>query len=232
MKKITLSIVTAGVLLSPLFGAEDLGEVVVTSSAKVPQKIKETTQNVTIVTAEDIKERGIQSFPELLSQIAGFTVASTGGMGQTTSVFVRGLSSDNLLVLIDGVPLTDYTQPAAAAALEHISIDSVAKIEIVKGGQSGIWGASAAAGTINIITKGGMKDSTSISLEGGSHATKGAGVDFSKKFTKGTIAFGVHWLDTDGISALAPKDAEKDGYTNTNFYLKGVLQSMKIIAFR
>ncbi|HGZ70792.1 MAG TPA: TonB-dependent receptor, partial [Nitratifractor sp.] len=221
MKKVTLSIFAAGVLLSPLFGAEDLGEVIVTSSAKVPQKIKETSQNVTVVTAEDIKERGAQSITDVLKELGGFAVASNGGAGQPTSVFVRGLSSDNLLVLMDGVPLTDYTQPAAAAALEHINLDSVERIEIVKGGQSGIWGASAAAGTINIITKGGAKDSASISLSGGSHSTKGAGVDYSKAFSKGGIAFGAHWLDTDGISGLAGENAEKDGYKNIDYYLKG-----------
>ena len=223
MKKITLSIFTASLLLSPAFGAQDLGEVVVTSSSKLPQKIKETTQDVTIITAEDIQERGFQSVPEVLSHTAGFVVASNGGAGQTTSVFVRGLSSDNLLVLLDGVPLTDYTAPSAAASLEHISINSIEKIEIIKGGQSGVWGASAAAGTVNIITKGGAKDSATVSLELGSHATKGAGADFAKKFNKGSIAFGAHWLETDGISALKLKDAEKDGYKNVNYYVNAEL---------
>ncbi len=221
MKKTTLSIITAGLLLSPAFAADDLGEVVVTSSSKLPQKIKDTTENVTIITAEDIKEHGYQSVPEVLSHTAGFVVTSNGGAGQTTSVFVRGLKSDNLLVLLNGIPLTDYTQPSAAASLEHISIDSIKKIEIIKGGQSGIWGAGAAAGTINIITKGGSKDSATLSLKLGSHTTKDAGFDISKKFKAASISLGTHWLDTDGISALAPRDAEKDGYKNLNYYLNG-----------
>ena len=220
MKKTTLSIITAGLLLSPAFGAEDLGEVVVTSSSKLPQKIKETTQDVTIITAEDIQEKGYQSVPELLSHTAGFVVASNGGAGQTTSVFVRGLKSDNLLVLVDGVPMTDYTQPSASASLEHISLDSVKKIEIIKGGQSGIWGAGA-AGTVNIITKGGDKDNASVSLKLGSHASKGVGVDFAKNLTKGAFALGVHINTTDGISALAPRSAEKDKSENVNYYLNG-----------
>jgi len=221
MKKITLSIFTAGLLLSPVFGAEDLGEVVVTSSSKIPQKIKETTQNVTIVTAEDIKEHGYQSVPEVLSHTAGFTVVSNGGMGQLTSVFVRGLSSNNLLVLIDGVPLTDYTQPGAVGSLEHINIENVERIEIIKGGQSGIWGNTASAGTINIVTKGSSKDYASISLKAGSHNTRGIDVDLSKKFNNASLSLGVHRLFTDSISALAPRDAEKDGYKNNNYYIKG-----------
>ena len=221
MKKTTLSIFAATLLLSPAFGAEDLGEVIVTSSSKLPQKAKASTQNVTVVTAEDIQEKGYQSVPEVLSHTAGFMVTSNGGAGQTTSAFVRGLSSDNLLVLIDGVPLTDYTSPSAAAALEHISIDSIEKIEIVKGGQSGIWGASAAAGTVNIITKGGAKDSARIILGLGSHSTKKAGFDISKNFSAGSISLGAHISDTDGISALSPVDAEADEYKNINLYLNG-----------
>lgn len=221
MKKITLSIFTATALILPAFGAENLGEVVVTSSSKLPQKIKETTQNVTVITAEDIKERGYQSVPEVLSHIAGFTVTSNGGAGQTTSVYVRGLSSDNLLVLIDGIPLTDFTAPRAAASLEHINLDSVERIEIIKGGQSGVWGASAAAGTVNIITNSAKKDKAAVSLKLGSHSTKGVGVDFAKKATLGSFALGVHITDSNGISALAPKSAEKDGYENVNFYLNG-----------
>jgi len=216
MKKITLSVFTASLLLSPLFGAEDLGEVLVTSSSKLPQKIKETTQNVEVITAEDIKEHGYQSVPEVLSHTAGFSIASNGGAGQTTSVFIRGLKSDNLLVLIDGVPLTDYTQPAAAASLEHINIDTVERIEIIKGGQSGIWGANAAAGTINIVTK----NSSSLSLDVGSHTTVGAGINIAKKFKSGSVALGGHTLTTDGISAKLPKDAEKDAYSNTNYYFR------------
>ena len=221
MKQTTLSLLTATLLLSPALATEELGEIIVISSTKLPQKIKHTTANITVITAEDIEERGYQSIPEVLSHTPGFAFASNGGAGQTSSVFIRGLSSDNLLILLDGIPLTDYTQPSAAASLEHISLNTVAKIEITKGGQSGIWGAGAAAGTVNIISKGGTKDQGSISLQAGSHGTKGIGIDLSKVFEGGALSLGAHLFDTDGISAQAPNDAEEDGYRNNNYYLKG-----------
>ena len=221
MKQTTLSILTATLLLSPAFATEDLGEIIVTSNNKLPQKIKNSTANITVITAEDIEERGYQSVPEVLSHTAGFAFTSNGGPGQTSSVFIRGLSSDNLLILLDGIPLTDYTAPSAAASLEHISLNTIERIEIIKGGQSSIWGAGAAAGTVNIITKGGEKDQGSISLKVGSHSTKGIGIDLSKVFEGGSLSLGAHILDTDGFSALAPEDAEKDGYRNKNYYFKG-----------
>jgi len=225
MKRTTLSIIAVTLLLTPAFGAEDLGEIVVISTSKLPQKIKNSTANVTVITAEDIEERGYQSVPEILNHTSGFSFSSNGGAGQTTSLFVRGLKSDNLLILIDGTPLTDYTQPSAAASLEHIAINSIEKIEIIKGGQSGIWGAGAAAGTVNIITKGGKSDYASIHLKAGSYNTQSIGIDLSKVFNEGSLYFGGDILNTDGFSALLPEDAEKDGYQNKNLHIKASLNT-------
>jgi len=219
MKQTTLSLIAATLLLSPAFAVEDLGEIIVTSTNKTSQKIKQTTANVTVITAEDIQERGYQNVSEVLAHTAGFTSASNGGAGQLSSLFVRGLSSDKLLVLLDGIPLTDYTQPSAAASLEHISINSVERIEVVKGGQSGIWGAGAAAGSINIITKGGG-NTASIRLKAGSHGTYGVGMDLAKQFEGGSFSINGNLLNTDGISALAPADSEEDSYKNKDFHLK------------
>jgi vitamin B12 transporter len=220
MKQTTLSIIAATLLLSPAFAAEDLGEIIVTSTNKLPQKIKNSTADITVITADDIEEKGYQSVSEALSHTAGFSFSSNGGAGQTSALFIRGLKSDNLLILIDGIPLTDYTQPSAAASLEHISIDSIERIEVVKGAQSGIWGAGAAAGSINIITKGGNRDYASITLKAGSHSTRSIGLDVSKKYDAGSFFIGGNILDTDGFSALSPDDAEKDGYRNKDFHIK------------
>ena len=225
MKQTTLSLLAITLLFSPAFAVEDLGEIIVTSTNRLPQKIKHSTAHVTVITAEDIAERGYQNIPDILSHTSGFSFASNGGAGQTTSLFVRGLTSDNLLILIDGTPLTDYTQPSAAASLEHIALDSIEKIEVVKGGQSGIWGAGAAAGTINIITKGGSKNYAGIRLKTGSHNTHSIGMDISKKFDEGSLYLGGDIMSTDGFSALSPKEAEKDGYSNKSFHIKSSLRT-------
>ncbi len=222
MKK--LSIIAVLSLISSAFASENLGEIIVTSASKEPQKIKEITQSVTVITKEEIEEKGYQSIPEILSHIPGFNASYYGGYGQPISVFVRGLSSENLLVLLNGIPLTDYTQPSASGALEQIPIDLVEKIEVIKGGQSGIWGASAAAGTINIITKDGNINKSSLFVKYGSYATKNIGIDFARKFNKHNIALGLAWLDTHSFSAMAPKNAENDGYKYITSYFKGNFQ--------
>ena len=219
MKKITLSIVTIALLQTLAFANEDLGEVIVTSASKEPLKINEVTQDVTVITKEEIEGKGYQNVPEILSHIPGFIVSSNGGMGQTASVFLRGLNSANILFLLNGTPLTDYSQPSPSAAIEHIPIDSIEKIEVIKGGQNGIWGSGATIGTINIITKDQSKSNqTLLTLNGGSHSTKGVGLDISKNFQKVSLSFGTHWLDSNSISALQPKNAEKDGYKNLSYY--------------
>ena len=220
MKQLTYSIIAGTLLLSPAAAVTDLGEIIVTSTDRLPQKVKNSTATIAVITAEEIAERGYQSVTEVLSHQAGLSFASNGGAGQTSSLFIRGLKSDNLLILLDGVPLTDYTQPSAAASLEHISLSSVERVELVKGGQSGIWGAGAAAGTVNIITRGGERDEGSITLQAGSHGTKAIGFNLAKVSDWGSIYLGGTLFDTDSISAVLPADAEKDGYRNNDGHLK------------
>ncbi|NKQ41318.1 MAG: TonB-dependent receptor [Sulfurovum sp.] len=224
MKKIIYSVTIATLISSPILAEIELAEVLVTSTTKLPQNISKTTANVTVITNEEIEERGYQSVSEALSRIAGFSFASNGGAGQTSSIFIRGLKSDNLLILLDGVALTDYTQPSVASSLEHISIDSIQRIEVVKGAQSGIWGAGAAAGTVNIITKDGIKDKGSIKLKAGSYGTKAIGFTLSKIFGDGSIYIAGNLLDTDSISAILPSDAEQDSYRNKNINIKASLK--------
>ncbi len=233
MTKIKYSIVAISLLQSISWATTDLGDIIVTSVNKTAQKVKKTTANVKVITAKEIKEKGYQSVPEALSHLAGINFASNGGIGQSTSIFIRGLKSDNLLILIDGVPMTDYSQPTPSAAIEHIDINSIDKIEIVKGGQSAVWGANAAAGTINIITKG-SQNKNSIYIKAGSHNTKGAGFDISKSNQKGSIYLGANILKSDGISALSGANAEPDGYENKNIHLKAsynINNSSKVYLF-
>lgn len=230
MKQTTLSITLATLLFAPIYAEEVLEDIIVTSTSKLPQKIEQTTANITLITAEDIEEKGYQSLPEALSHETGLSLSSNGGAGQPSSIFIRGLKSDNLLILLDGVPLTDYSQPTAAASLEHISMSSVESIEIVKGAQSGIWGAGASAGTINIITKGASNSAT-ISIQGGSNGTKGIGIGLSKSSDKGSLYIGAHGMSTDSFSSVSPEDAEADSYSNQDFHLKASINADKYNTF-
>lgn len=208
-------------LTSSAFADETLEPITVISTNKTPQSIKDTTSKVTVITAEDIEENGYQSVSQAISTVAGISVNHAGGLGQSTSFFLRGADSGKVLVLLDGMRLNDPSTTNGTAILESLTTNNIERIEIIKGGSSSIWGSNASAGVINIITKE-AKDGLhgSLALRYGSYTTKGIDADLMYKDEKITAQAIASYLKTDGFSALTPKSAEDDGYENKNYNMK------------
>ena len=204
--------------------ADDLGIITVTAADRVSTPLRDTTANVTVITAEEIRERGYRTLSDAVSRISGFAAASNGGPGQYTGLYLRGMNSGDILILLDGVPLKDPTNPSFGAGLAHIRLDDVARIEVVKGAQSGLWGADAAAGVINIVTKSAAPGGHA-SLRGsyGSYDTWTGGMTLSASGETGSFYLSGDHFKTHGFSALQPRDAEADGYTNDTLDFKGRL---------
>jgi iron complex outermembrane receptor protein len=162
VKKITglfLLISIALVLISPAFseeasgtkGAEgyeafDLGEIYVTAE-KLPAS-KEVTVT-TEITEEEIKATNSRTVAEALKYVPGVRVST--GRKNEPNVQIRGLDQSRTLILIDGVPY--YETNYGKLDLNEIPVDAVAKIEVIKGDASVLYGPNALAGVINIITK-------------------------------------------------------------------------------
>jgi len=214
----TLSIITATLLLNTnIHAEEDMGEITVVSANKTAQSVNETTANITAITVEDIEEKNYQTVAQAIQTVSGIQVANSGGLGQPTSFFVRGMDSGNVLVMIDGMRLNDPSTTNGTALLDALTTSNIEQIEIIKGGSSSVWGSNASAGVINIITKQPKEGvHGSLALSCGSYNTKGADVDLSYKDKKLTAQVLGSYLDTDGFSALGPRDAEADGYENKN----------------
>ncbi len=218
----SLSLITATLLLTTnIHAAEDIGEITVVSANKTAQSISETTSDITVITAEDIEEKGYQTVAQALEQQAGIIISNSGGMGQPTSIFTRGMDGGQTLILLDGMRLNDPSTTNGAAHLESLTTANIEQIEIIKGGQSSIWGSNASAGVINIITKT-PKDGThgSATVGYGSYNTKEISADVAYKDEKFTAQAMGSYLKTDGFSALAPRDAESDAYENKTYNLK------------
>ena len=218
----SLSIITATLLLTTnIFAEETLGDITIISANKTAQSIKNTTSNVTVITAEDIEENGYQTVSEAINTIAGISVGMSGGLGQKSSFFLRGSDSGQILVLIDGMRLNDPSTTNGQALLENLTTSNISQIEVVKGGMSSIWGSNASSGVINIITKE-AKDGThgSLGLSYGSHNTKGINANIAYKNDKLSVQFLSSKIISDGISAKSPRSEESDNYDNTNYNLK------------
>lgn len=136
---------------------EELSRLEVTSTSKT-SGLYEAPANVTILTAEDIRRFGYRTFAEALRRIAGLYTFSDG---VSEYLGVRGFASptnlsQRALVLVDGHPLTDpFLNYVRIGDEVPVDIESVERIEVIKGPVSAVWGTGALLGVINIITRPG-----------------------------------------------------------------------------
>lgn len=224
-RKISLSIATAVLLSTNIYASEDLGMITVTSVTKSEQSIKDVTSNVEVITGVELEEKHITTVIDAL-KLTNISINQSGGIGQTSSFFLGGMSAEHTLVLVDGVRYNDPTVTNGYALLDHLMISDIERIEIIKGAQSGIWGADAAAGVINIITKKpNEKQTLMLNLEAGSFNTKKTNMKIQAKDEKNNFGMSVSQIKSDSFSAMVPKgkdvaDYEDDKYENTTVKLQ------------
>ncbi len=219
-KKTTLSFVACAIIITSLEAKDTVLDPIVVSATQTEQSLKEVTSNVDIITASELEEKHLTSVIDALRSLGNIPIAQSGGIGQTSSFFQRGFSSANTVVMIDGIRYNDPTTTQGQAQLEHLMVNDIERIEVIHGAQSGIWGANAVAGVINIITKKATKQfQASTILEYGTYATSKLGANVSQKVGDLSYYVGVNQLKSDGISTLTPrgqnpKNYESDGYLN------------------
>ncbi|HKB55939.1 MAG TPA: TonB-dependent receptor [Ramlibacter sp.] len=132
------------------FAQSTLNEVVV-SASRTRQRVQDALPSTTLITRADIDRAQTPDLPTLLQQVAGVEIARNGGPGTVSSAFIRGAESRHTLVLIDGVPVNNLN--FGTAALEHLPLADVERIEIVRGNVSSLYGSAAIGGVIQIFTR-------------------------------------------------------------------------------
>ena len=143
---------------------------VVVTPTRLPTPENEVGSSITVIPSEEIERKQERTLPDALQDVPGLNVVQTGGPGGTTSVFIRGANANQTKVFIDGI---DATDPATGTFnFEHILTWDIDRVEIVRGPQSGLYGADAIGGVVNIITKTGTGPAQfGGSIEGGSFGT-------------------------------------------------------------
>ncbi len=195
------------------------------SASKSLVSATNTTDNLSIITSEELSQNGISSLSEALNTATGVNLTSSGGMGATKSIFLQGMANKYTLLMVDGVRYNDLNS-ISGADFSHILVDDIERIEIIKGAQSGIWGADAAAGVINVITKRAKEgDHASVGFEVGSYGHQSATTTLSHKANNFDILLSIQRLVEDGFTTAAPykediDQYEKDPYRNTTINLK------------
>jgi vitamin B12 transporter len=145
-------------------------EVVVTAN-RLAETRSTTTESLEVFTAEDIQALGATSIVDVLRTVPGMNVESTGREGALSSLFARGGESDYNLVLIDGVRVNPS---GGAYDFSRISAAEIDRLEVVRGGQSSLYGSDAIGSVVQVFTKRAAPgDAPRIagSIEGGSFNT-------------------------------------------------------------
>lgn len=218
-KMVTLALVLGtSAMLNVAFAEEtpsyDLDTVVVTAT-KVKQAIKDVPASVTVVTAKDIEKMNVKTVDEALRESAGvFASRSKGLTGTTAAVGLRGFSgSGETMVLLDGQPLNQAY--AGSVNWSAVPIQSIERIEIVRGAASALYGSQAMGGVINIITKNPEKQEVRVSTKYESFNTKINQLDISDKVNdKFSYQIGYEKKTSDGYATdRVTKSSVPSGYT-------------------
>ena len=191
-------------------------ELVVVTATRTPQNAERTGASIDVLTAADLKTRQTVVLSDALAQVPGVTVSRNGGVGQVTTVFTRGASDGETLVLIDGVRIEDPSSTVQGPILQDVLVNGVDRVEVLRGPQSTLYGSDAMGGVINIISKrgGDYLFALNASAEGGSFGTYH--LNAAVNGTADIVEYGaaINLFGTDGISAADSRNGniEADAY--------------------
>jgi len=162
---------------------EDLMNIQVTSVSKKAQRVSAVAAAVFVITSDDIRRSGLHSLPEILRLAPGVQVAQIDS--GSWAISIRGFNdefSNKLLVLVDGRSIYDELFGGIFWDLQETLIDTIERIEVIRGPGAAIWGTNAVNGVVNIITKSSeTTQGAMIEAGGGSQTEVNTGMRYGGK---------------------------------------------------
>ena len=193
-------------------------ENVVVTATRIATPVDQIASSITLIDATDIDARQQRSLPDILNDVPGLNVVQTGGEGGQTSIFMRGTDSNHTKVLVDGIDVSDPSSPNGAFDFGKFNSADIARVEVLRGPQSGLYGSDAIGGVINVITRSGDGPlALSAEAEGGSFDTfnqiatvSGSDDDFHYRATLAHLHAGA--TPVTPLDLLAPGEERNDDY--------------------
>lgn len=200
-----------GAAFSTSAQTEPAAERIVITAARIEQALPDALPSTRVITRAEIDAAQAADLPALLRTLTSIDVAQTGPLGSQASLFLRGADSRQTLVLVDGVPLlrADF----GTASWQHLPLDQIERIEIVRGNLSALYGAQAVGGVVQILTRRSELPQASVALgsRGTQHASVAGGARFGDAATATRLSASLSLRRTDGYSA---RDASADPSAN------------------
>ena len=222
-KLIVAAWAAAGCVFSPTAIAQTASsatskvDTVVVTGTRTPTRVDEALGDLTVIDRTQIEQAAGRTLAELLGQQAGVQFWSSGGLGKASSVSLRGLEARHTLLLIDGVRYSSAT--VGTPTWENIPLESIERIEIVRGPLSGLYGSDAVGGVIQIFTRrgrDGIRANAVATVGSKNYGQLGAGLSFGQGAFDGSVQ--VQRVENRGFSAtnsnvpFGSYNADNDGF--------------------
>lgn len=183
-------------------------DAVVVTATRLPSLLEEAP-GARVITGAEIERRGAVFAADVLETVPGINIARNGAFGGVTYVRQRGQGSDKTLVLVDGAPVGDPSQPGGGFDFSSFELADIARMEILSGPQGSLWGSEAIGGVISFTTR--ELDGVRAEAEAGSFGTVRGAAAAGRATATYAYGLSVSGLTTEGISKAA-NGSEDDGF--------------------
>ncbi len=200
-----------------------LQEVVVTAT-RSEMRADEVMADVTVINNEELRRNVGRSVSEVLARMAGVQTSSNGGLGKTSSIYIRGTENRHVLLLVDGVRYGSST--SGTPNFDSIPLEMIERIEVLKGPASALYGSDAVGGVVQIFTRKGREGfHPYASLTAGEWDRAEVAAGFSAGTKELRYSLGVQSQNEGGFSATNPRlgstntsgfNADRDGYAQNS----------------
>lgn len=219
-----LAFVAGSAFCASALSQHRLDDVVVTAT-RTPTRVSDTVADVTVLDRSDLERADGRTLIELLAQQPGLQFASNGGLGKSSSLFIRGLEARHTLLLVDGIRVGSATVPSPS--FDNLPLESIERIEIVRGPLSALYGSDAVGGVIQVFTRRGRDGLRgNAKLAAGSHHYAQAAGGLALGQGAFDAAVQVQHTENRGISAtnanvpFGSHDPDDDGFNQDAGSLK------------
>ena len=169
-----------------------------------------------IISDQEIRKSGLSNVSAILQKIGGLITKQNLDGSSNSAIDMRGFgdsSDNNVVVLLDGIRLSENEQAAARTSL--IPVEAIDHIEITRGGNSVLYGDGATGGTINIVTKSNLDDLTVATAGVASYSTLQSSIFHARKNDDVSLTFFARQLDSAGYRDNANSAERSIGFSST-----------------
>jgi len=140
-------------------------EVVVVTATRIPVPLTDVLADVSIIDREQLEGAGMQSLIDVLAGLPGIQVTSNGSYRSNSGVFLRGATTSQTILLVNGVRVGSAT--SGGYSLENLPLDRIERVEVLRGAAAALYGPDAVGGVIQVFTREpqeGLQRSVSVGM--------------------------------------------------------------------